>query len=142
MNDKISFVPENVRETVENTADSAKNELKKGFKETLAQIFGINSTEVKRNEEQTKKLAEKAEKSGKTIEEQAKIEALRKQLHAQVTAPRPTSPDQPTTEEEDKVGTNETMQSLRDNPNQSNANSLPPLAQPSMRHGERLKIRE
>lgn len=142
MSDKVTFVPQEVKEAVENTAGSAKNELKKGLKETFNQIFGVSSTETKKNEEQSKKIAEKAEKSGHSIEEQAKLESLRKQLHAQVTAPRSSAPEQNIAEEEDKVGTNEGMQSLRDNPNQTNTNTLPPLAQPSMRHGERLKIRE
>lgn len=141
MSDKVTFVPQEVKEAVENTAGSAKNELKKGLKETLNQIFGVNQAETRKNEEQSKKIAEKAEKSGHTIEEQAKLESLRKQLHQQVVAPRPKTPEQPVSEQEDKVGTNEQMQQLGDNPTQS-TNTLPPLAQPSMRHGERLKIRE
>ncbi len=140
MSDKISFVPDTVRESIENSADATRKEFKKGFKEVISQIFGIRNNDVKKQEEQSKKLAEKAEKSGRSIEEQAKIEALRRQLHAQVTAPRPSAPERPT-EEEDKIGTNETMQSLGDT-NSPNDNTLPPLAQPSMRHGERLKIRE
>lgn len=141
MNDKISFVPDSVREAVENTSDSAKHELKKGIKETLHQIFGVSNKEKAKQIEESKKLAEKAEKSGRTIEEQAKLESLRKQLHAQVTAPRPKSPENPVEETEDKVGTNETLQPLGGDSAQPQ-NGLPPLAQPSMRHGERLKIRE
>ncbi|MDD2654913.1 MAG: hypothetical protein PHI86_07425 [Candidatus Omnitrophica bacterium] len=141
MNDKVSFVPDSVKEAVENTASSAKNEFKKGIKETFNQILGINPKETQKNQEEAKKIAEKAEKSGHTIEEQAKLESLRKQLHQQVIAPRPKAPEQPVSEQEDKVGTNEQMQQLGDNPTQS-ANTLPPLAQPSLRHGERLKIRE
>ena len=129
MSDTVKFVPENVKRSAGSIV-----------KEVIGQIIGAPSN--KNQEEQTKKLAEKAEKSGHTIEEQTKLESLRKQLHAQVTAPRPSAPEQDATEEEDKVGTNEGMQSLGDNPNQTNTNTLPPLAQPSMRHGERLKIRE
>jgi hypothetical protein len=129
MSDTVKFVPENVKRSAGSIV-----------KEVIGQIIGTPPN--KNQEEQTKKLAEKAEKSGRTIEEQAKLESLRKQLHAQVTAPHPSSTEQPIGEKEDKVGTNEGMQSLGDNPNQANANTLPPLAQPSMRHGERLKIRE
>ena len=141
MSDKITFVPDNVREAVENTTDSAKNEFKKGLKETFQQIFGISNREKEKNTEESKKLAEKAEKAGRSIEEQAKLESLRKQLHAQVTAPRPKSPESPVSEQEDKVGTNETLQPIGGDSTQGQ-NTLPPLAQPSMRHGERLKIRE
>src|SRR3989344_5200107 len=129
MSDTVKFVPENVKRSAGNIV-----------KEVIGQIIGTPPN--KNQEKQTKKLEEKAEKSGRTIEEQAKLESLRKQLHAQVTAPRSSAPEQNTAEEEDKVGTNEGMQSLGDNPNQTNTNTLPPLAQPSMRHGERLKIRE
>ncbi len=141
MSDKVSFVPESVIEAADNAGQSLKKELKKGLKETISQIFGANSVEVKKQQEQSKKIAEKAEKSGRSIEEQAKIESLRRQLHAQITAPRPSAPEQPKAQEEDQVGTNEQMQSLGDSPTQD-PNALPPLAQPSMRHGERLKIRE
>jgi len=141
MSDKVPYVPESIKIAAENAAETTKKEFKKGLKETLNQIFGISNTETKKNEENTKKLAEKAEKSGRTIEEQAKLEALRRQLHAQVTAPRPSSPDQPVSEQEDQVGTNERLQSLGDNPGQD-PNALPPLAQPNRRQGERLKIRE
>lgn len=141
MSDKISFVPDTVRESVENSADATKREFKKGFKEVISQIFGVRSNESKKQEDQSKKIAEKAEKSGKTIEEQAKIEALRRQLHAQVTAPRPQPSESQKSEQEDNVGTNETIQPLGNSSNQ-NDSTLPPLAQPSLRHGERLKIRE
>lgn len=141
MSDKVPYVPEAVIEAVDNTGKSFKNELKRSLKETVSQIFGMSSSESKKQQEQSKKLTEKAEKSGRSIEEQAKIESLRKQLHAQVTAPRPTATEQPKTEQEDQVGTNEQMQSLGDSPTQD-PNALPPLAQPSMRQGERLKIRE
>lgn len=141
MSDKVTFVPQEVKEAIENTAGSAKNELKKGLKETLNQIFGISQAEIRKNEEQSKKIAEKAKKSGHTVEEQAKLESLRKQLHQQIISPRPKTPEQPVSEQEDKVGTNEQMQQLGDNSAQSTI-ILPPLAQPSLRHGERLKVRE
>ena len=141
MSDKVPYVPESVKTAAENAASTTKREFKKGLKETFNQIFGISSTDTKKNEENTKKLAEKAEKSGRSIEEQAKIEALRRQLHAQVTAPRPKSPEEPVSEQEDQVGTNEGLQSLGDNPGHD-PSALPPIAQPTMRRGERLKIRE
>lgn len=142
MSDKVSYVPDSIKEAVGNTATSAKHEIKKGLKETFNQILGIKSSETKNNEEQSKKIAEKAEKSGRSIEEQAKLESLRKQLHQQMIAPRPQAPEQPVGEEEDKIGTNESMQNIGDSQGQSSASALPPLAQPSLRHGERLKIRE
>lgn len=132
MNDKLSFVPEGV-------ADATKNESKKFFKSFLKQIFGGGS-EQKQKIEQNKKLAEKAEKSGNTVDEQAKLETVRKRLHHEMIAPPPRQ-EEPKPQEEDNVGTNEQLQSLGDNPGQD-PKALPPLAQPSMRHGERLKIRE
>ncbi len=141
MSDKVTYVPDSIKEAVENTGDAFRKGLKRGIKETFAQVFGINASEVKKNQEETKKLAEKAEKSGNTIEEQAKIEALRRQLHQQMIAPQPSAPEQPASKQENQVGTNEQTQPISQ-PGNLNTNGLPPLAQPSMRQGERLKIRE
>ena len=111
------------------------------IKETIGQVTG--NTELKRQQEKTQEIQKKAEENNRTFEEQSKLESLRKQLHSQMTAPRATAPpeDARISEQEDKVGTNEQMQQLGDTSGQT-GNSLPPLAQPSMRHGERLKIRE
>lgn len=140
MSDKVSFVPESVRQTAENAADAAKTEFKKSLKETIGQIFGVSKSEAQKKEEDSKKLAEKAAKAGRSIEEQAKIESIRKQLHQQMITPQP-KPVEQASEQEDKVGTNEQMQNFNNDSSQP-GNTLPPLAQPSMRRGERLKIRE
>lgn len=109
------------------------------FKEAVGQITG--NPESKKEIEKSQEIQKKAEKSGHTIEEQAKLESLRRQLHQQMITPRPSAPEQSAGEQEDQVGTNEQMQSLGDNPT-NDPNALPPLAQPSLRQGERLKIRE
>lgn len=141
MTDKISFVPDSIKEAVDDSAKTAGREIKKGLKETFSQILGISNTETQKKQEDAKKIAEKAEKSGRTVEEQAKVESLRRQLHQQVTAPRPKGLERDSTEQEDKVGTNEQMQSIGNKPTQD-PNAPPPLDQPSQRRGEKLKIRE
>ena len=144
MNDKLGFVPDSVKEAASATGEAAKKEVKKGLKETLSQIFGIQTSESKKQQESAKKIAEKAEKGGRTPEEQAKLESLRKQLHAQVTAPKPKSPEQPVDEQEDKVGTNEQAQGFgQPSPGRDQTSNL---GEPSLPHSgrrvERLKIRE
>ncbi len=137
MNDKVSFVPDSIKKTVDSANRTVAKETKKIFSESVTQIFGQNSSEKTRQEKQTKELAKKAERNNKTVEEQAKIESLRKQLHQQITTPQPTDSEKPTNEE-DKVGTNEANQrwnSSLTNPSDLNNSSSP-------RRVERLKVRE
>jgi len=129
MSDKFSAISSGLKETAGII-----------FKEAVGQITGT-AAESKKAIEKNEEIQKKAEKSGHTIEEQAKLESLRAQLHQQMITPRPSAPEQSSGEQEDQVGTNEQMQSLGDSPT-NDPNALPPLAQPSLRQGERLKIRE